>query len=130
MLRVAFVVNSFKKNFFEQMIRTFPSGVESFLLDVGACFSSKGWLLPSRQLLRQLGEIKPDAVYTDYPHYPVWYAKIHKVLSRKNVPVVAHLAGTGGQSTMAGLQQRPTLTEFSHCTGTTSPTWHLPWLRL
>jgi len=93
MLRVAFVINSFKKNFFEQMIRTFPSGVESFLLDVGACFSSKGWLLPSRQLLRQLGEIKPDAVYTDYPHYPVWYAKIHKVLSRKNVPVVAHLRG-------------------------------------
>lgn len=75
------------------MIETFPSSVESFLLDVGACFSAKGWLLPSRSLLKQFDEVRPDIVYTDYPHYPVWYAKIHKCLSRRNVPVIAHLRG-------------------------------------
>lgn len=92
-MKIAFVVNSFKKNFFEQMVSTFPSSVDSHILDVAACFSTKGWLLPSRNFLRQLQELKPDVVYTDYPHYPVWYAKIYQTTAKRGIATVSHLRG-------------------------------------
>ena len=92
-MKIAFVANSFKRNFFEQMLESFPPSVESNILDVQSCFSRRGWGLPSRQLLRQLEALEPDVVYTDYQGYPAWYAKFYELLARRRIPTIVHLRG-------------------------------------
>jgi glycosyltransferase involved in cell wall biosynthesis len=32
-------------------------------------------------------------VYTDYPHYPVWNAKIYQMIAKRGIATVAHLRG-------------------------------------
>lgn len=92
-MRIAFVVNTFHKRFFEQTIKTFPPSIETEMIDVADCYSAKSWLLPSREFLKRLRILAPDVVYTDYPHYSMWHAKFCQLLERRRIARIAHLHG-------------------------------------
>ena len=92
-MRIAFVVNTFKKISFEKIARTLPRSVEYAVFDARDCFSAKGWSLPSRTFLRKLMDFGPEVVYTDYPHYPMWYAWLYQMLRKRKVARVAQLHG-------------------------------------
>lgn len=51
------------------------------------------WSLLSQQMIRELAVFKPDIVFTDYPAYSSWCAKVYSNLQHQNIPIVVWLLG-------------------------------------
>ena len=92
-MRVLFIAGSFKLNFFQQMMVHFPKNIQVDVIDVNQCFDRHGWCIPSRSVLEKLIHFEPDLVYTDYSHYPTWFAKLYSLLSKRRIPTIVHLRG-------------------------------------
>jgi glycosyltransferase involved in cell wall biosynthesis len=105
-IRVMWVAAPYKIHLYSSIARFFPRNIE--LKVVSAAMAYNGtipllnrskryrqgiWFLPRRDLLRHFIEFHPDVVFTDYPAYPSWYARLYSYLSEQKVPLVTWLLG-------------------------------------
>ena len=73
---------------------------------------------PSKRMLDDMLEFRPDLVYTDYPSYSSWCTKIYSALTLRRVPLLARLRGDfwteyfAYKSTLQGLSRIASLYYF------------------
>lgn len=104
-IRVAWVAAPYKLHLYQSIAKFFPPYVDLRVASAALGYGNipylsrvkggryRSWFLPSRELLRQFMQFQPDVVFTDYPAYPSWYAKLYAHLRGKRVPLVAWLLG-------------------------------------
>ena len=102
-IRVVWVAAPFKLHLYESVTKFFPQNIDLRVVSATLGYSGKVpflkrysrgiWFLPRRELLLRFKEFQPDIVFTDYPAYPSWYAKLHAHLSGKRIPLIAWLLG-------------------------------------
>jgi len=72
-------------------VSALPGDRARVFADAGYAVRTIGLAL--KALISELIEFKPDIVFTDYPAYPAWCAKLYSLLRLHHVPVVAWLLG-------------------------------------
>ena len=105
-IRVVWVAAPYKFHSYQSVARYFPTNVELRVVSAVLGYNGKIpifsrlkrynngiWFLPRRELIRQFIEFQPDIVFTDYPAYPSWYAKLYAHLRGERVPLVVWLLG-------------------------------------
>lgn len=105
-IRVIWVATPFKSVLYESVAKHFPPNME--LKVVSAVLGYDGdipllrwfrryrhglWFVPNGDLFREMRDFQPDIVFTDYPGYPSWYAKLYAYLRGRRIPLIAWLLG-------------------------------------
>jgi glycosyltransferase involved in cell wall biosynthesis len=76
------------------MAEYFPKSVHSRLVSADPVHRIRGTgFYAAREIMRELIQFKPDVVFTDFPAYPSWYAKLYSAIRLKHTPLVALLRG-------------------------------------
>jgi glycosyltransferase involved in cell wall biosynthesis len=101
-IRVMWVAAPYKIHLYSSIARFFPRNIELKVVSAAMAYNGtipflgrfkRIWPLPRKDLLRQFIEFHPDVVFTDYPAYPSWYARLYSHLSEQKVPLVTWLLG-------------------------------------
>jgi glycosyltransferase involved in cell wall biosynthesis len=105
-IRVIWVAAPYKLHLYQSISKYFPQNLHLKIVSAVLGYNgkipllSRLWryrhgisFLPSRDLFRELANFKPDIVFTDYPAYPSWYAKLYAYMRGRRTPLIAWLLG-------------------------------------
>jgi len=105
MIRVLGIAAPDTFNVFKSMGKFFPSEVLFHTVSAMSCYNGRVpiigrdgkilrvYFVPSKRMIDEMLEFRPDLVITDYAAYPTWFAKIYSILRRRHVPYVVRLRG-------------------------------------
>ena len=96
------ICSPYKMHLYHSLAKHFPSNFQLKLISAETGYCGKTPLLgkclgieflPARQMMQELVRFRPGLVFTDYPAYPSWYAKLYSYLRMQHIPLVAWLLG-------------------------------------
>jgi len=96
------ICSPYKMHLYHSLAKHFPRNFQLKLISAETGYCGKTPLLgrcpgieylPAGQMMRELVRFRPDLVFTDYPVYPSWYAKLYGYLRMQHIPLVAWLLG-------------------------------------
>ncbi|MGD0176772.1 MAG: glycosyltransferase family 4 protein [Candidatus Bathyarchaeia archaeon] len=104
------------------MTEYFPSNIQSRMVPVIPVNRARGTgFFAVGEIMNELIDFKPDVVFTDFPAYPNWYAKLYSEMSRRRLPLVALLRGDVWTEYSVYFKHAPTLTKLVR------PLYQLSW---
>lgn len=100
-IRVMVIGARYKMHLYQSLSRYVPDTLHLRFVSADLCYGGKMPIIskhgigfmPTRRMMRELIRFRPDMVFTDYPAYPSWYAKVYSYLRREHIPIVAWLLG-------------------------------------
>jgi hypothetical protein len=113
-VRVMMICSPYKMHLYHSLAKHFPSNFQLKLISAETGYCGKTPLLgrcpgieflPARQMMQELVRFRPDLVFTDYPAYPSWYAKLYSYLRMRHIPLVAWLLGDFWKSILRNSQR-------------------------
>ena len=105
MIRVLGVAAPDTVHVFKSMAEFFPSEVLFHTASAMDCYNGRVpligrdgkivrvYFVPSKRMIDEMLEFRPDLVVTDYAAYPTWFAKVYSILRRRHAPYIVRLRG-------------------------------------